>query len=587
MGGSLLLAAPVAAATLTVTGTEDGDILDALRGGSLLAEQTAEDADPTEQEVLAAAQADYGRLLAVMYDRGYYGAVITITLDGVDVANIAPVSPPSQINQAVIKVEPGKQFRFGRVGVGPVAPQTEVPEGFASGEVAGLSVMKSTVSAGVDGWRAQGHAKAALANQELVARHAAAELDANLRLAPGPLLRFGKLSVQGNTAVRTERIAEIASLPEGEIYDPEELKLATERLRRTGAFNSIALIEAENVGPNDTLPITLQIGEEKPRRFGFGAELSSTEGFGLSAFWLHRNLWGGAERLRIEGEIEGIGGGSGGEDYSISARFDRPATFNADTDFYTFATLEQLDEVSYFSRQLDVEAGIKRYATTKRTYELGLGLRTAETRDAFGTNRYTLLTLPLAATFDYRDKPLDAKDGFYAKASFMPFLALDGADNGARTYVDLRGYKTFGTARPVTLALRGQFGSVYGPELSEAPADYLFYSGGGGTVRGQPYQSLGVDLASGDTTGGRSFLGVSAELRLLVTDSIGVVAFADGGYIGEEEFFDGDGTWQSGAGLGLRYVTGIGPIRLDVAVPTSGPETDENVQVYIGIGQSF
>ena len=236
---------------------------------------------------------------------------------------------------------------------------------------------------------------------------------------------------------------------------------------------------------------------------------------------------------------------------------------------------------------MDLEAGIKRIASRERTYTLGVGLRTAETRDAFGESTYSLLTLPASATFDYRDNDLDATDGYYAKASLTPFLALEGADNGLRSYVDLRGYQTFGTERPVTFALRGQLGSVYGPSLALAPADYLFYSGGGGSVRGQPYQSLGVLLPSGDTVGGRSFAGVSAEARFTVTDKIGLVGFVDGGYVGEEEFYDGSGTWQSGAGLGLRYATGIGPIRLDVAVPTSGPTTDENFQVYIGIGQSF
>ena len=268
-------------------------------------------------------------------------------------------------------------------------------------------------------------------------------------------------------------------------------------------------------------------------------------------------------------------------------RFERPATFNEDTDFYALASIEQLDEVNFFSRQADIEAGIERIASENRTYTLGLGLRTAETRDAFGENSYTLFTLPLSATFDYRDDKLNATSGYYLSASLTPFLAIDGADNGLRTYVDARAYRTFGEARPITFALRGQLGSVYGPDLSVAPADYLFYSGGGGTVRGQPYQALGVDLGNGNTVGGRSFLAIAAEARVKVTDAIGIVGFVDGGYIGEEEFYDGSGEWHSGAGLGLRYETGIGPIRLDIAVPTSGPDTDENFQVYIGIGQSF
>ena len=581
--------APSAAADLAITGvSEDSALFDALRGGSLLAEQTDPDAEPpTTQELVAAAQADYGRLLAVLYDKGYFGPTLKITLDGVDAAAIPPVRPPRRIDRAVIAVDPGPKFRFGVTRIAPVAPETELPEEFAPGETASLGVLKDTVASGIAGWRAVGHAKAELASQDLVARHEARQINADLRLAPGPRLSFGALSVAGNVDVREARVREIAGLPVGETFSPEELELAAERLRRTGAFDAVALIEAERIGPNDTLPITARVAEAPKRRFGFGAELSSLEGLTLSTFWLHRNLLGGAERLRLSAEIEGIGGNSGGEDYKLAARFERPATFNPDTDFYALAELEQLDEVNFFSRQLDLEAGIERIANQQRSYTAGIGLRAAETRDAFGTNRYTLLTLPLGAEFDYRDKDLDATEGYFAKASLTPFVALSGSESGLRTYLDARYYKTFGTERPVTLAFRGQLGAVAGPELSEAPADYLFYSGGGGTVRGQPYQSLGVDLPSGDTVGGRSFVGVSAEARLKMTEKIGLVGFADAGYIGAEEFYDGSGEWHSGAGLGLRYATGIGPIRVDVAVPTSGPEVDDEFQVYIGIGQAF
>nr|WP_328823179.1 BamA/TamA family outer membrane protein [Sulfitobacter sediminilitoris] len=576
------------AADVRLTGIpQDSDLFQSLQGGSLLFEQSAEEITPSTQEVVAAAQADYGRLLAVLYDNGHFGPVITITLDGIDAANIPPVQPPRKIDTAVIKVDPGPSFRFGRATIAPVAPGTTLPEGFATGQTARLSVLKDAVAEGVDGWRAQGHAKAELASQELTARHPDRTINADLRLAPGPKLRFGPLRVKGNQAVRTERILEIAGLPVGQTYSPDESRLATARLRRTGTFNAVALIEADRIGPNETLPITAQVTEAPPRRFGFGAELGSLEGLTLSAFWLHRNFFGGAERLRVEGEVKGIGGNSGGEDYRLGVRFERPATFNEDTDFYALAQIEQLDEVNFFSRRADIGAGIKRIANENRTYTLGLGLRRAETRDVFGENRYTLLTLPLGAEFDYRDNMLDAQKGYYIKAGVTPFLAVSGSDNGVRSFVDARIYRTFGTARPVTFALRGQLGSVYGPDLSEAPADYLFYSGGGGTVRGQPYQALGVDLGGGDVVGGRSFLAVSAEARVKITDTIGLVGFVDGGYVGSEEFYDGSGEWHSGAGVGLRYNTGIGPIRLDLAVPTSGPETDENFQVYIGIGQSF
>ncbi|MEP5730185.1 MAG: autotransporter assembly complex family protein [Sulfitobacter sp.] len=576
------------AADVRLTGIDkDSDLYQSLLGGSLLVEQSSEEVSASPQEIVGAAQADYGRLLAVLYDNGYFGPVIRITLDGVDAADIPPVQPPGRVEVAVIEIDTGPDFRFGRTTITPLAPGTSVDEGFAEGQTARLSTLKQAVADGISGWRAQGHAKAALASQDLTAQHQQQLINADLTLAPGPQLRFGQLTVTGNEAVRTQRILDITGLPVGQTFDPDELRLATTRLRRTGAFSAVALIEADLIGPDDTLPITAQVSEAVPRRFGFGAELGSLEGLTISAFWMHRNLLGGAERLRIEGEVRGIGGNTGGTDYTLSARFERPATFNEDTNFYALASIEQLDEVNFFSRQIDLETGIERIANENRTYRLGVGLRSAETEDVFGDNEYTLLTLPLGAELDYRDNALNAKNGYYLNASVTPFVALTGSDNGVRTYVDGRAYKTFGTSRPVTVALRGQLGSVVGPELSEAPADYLFYSGGGGTVRGQSYQSLGVDVGGNELAGGRSFVALSAEARVEVTQSIGIVGFVDGGYVGAEEFYDGSGEWHSGAGLGLRYNTSIGPIRVDVAVPTSGPDTDDDFQVYIGIGQSF
>lgn len=575
------------AADVTLEGVEDGDLEEALRGGSLLFEQTLQEENPpSSAEIVGAAQSDYRRLLAILYDNGHFSGAVRILIDGREAAAIPPVQPPGAVENIVITVDPGPRFRFGRATIAPVAEGTELPENFTSGARASLGTLKDTASAGVEGWRARGHAKATLSEQQITANHPERRIDAALTLSPGPRLRFGPLVVQTESAVRRDRIIDIAGLPEGEVFSPEEIRLATRRLRRTGAFSAVALTEADDIGPNSTLPINARITDAQPRRVGFGAELSTLEGLTLSGFWLHRNLLGGAERLRFDAEITGIGGSTGGEDYKIGARFERPATFNEDTNFYALAQIEQLDEVSFFSRQINIEAGIERIASPERTYRLGLGLRAAETRDVFGESEYLLLTLPLSAEFDYRDNELNARNGFYIRADATPFVALSGADNGIRSYLDARAYRTFGEARPVTLAVRGQVGSVYGPDLSEAPADYLFYSGGGGTVRGQEYQVLGVPVGD-DTVGGRSFVGLSAEVRLGVTDAISVVGFADAGYVGEEEFYDGSGEWHSGAGLGLRYDTAVGPIRADVAVPVSGPEADEDFQIYIGIGQSF
>jgi translocation and assembly module TamA len=142
----------------------------------------------------------------------------------------------------------------------------------------------------------------------------------------------------------------------------------------------------------------------------------------------------------------------------------------------------------------------------------------------------------------------------------------------------------------LVVAARLQGGVILGPELLDVPRDQLFYSGGGGTVRGQPYRSLGVLAPLGSGTdflvGGRYFVGGSLELRGKVTDKIGVVGFLDAGSVGIDGFTGDSANSHAGAGLGVRYDTTIGPIRVDVAAPVSG-DTGDGVQFYIGLGQAF
>ncbi len=170
-----------------------------------------------------------------------------------------------------------------------------------------------------------------------------------------------------------------------------------------------------------------------------------------------------------------------------------------------------------------------------------------------------------------------------------PFLGFGTTDSGARLTFDARAYRRLGEDSRFVVAARAQGGLIVGSRLLATPRDDLFYSGGGGTVRGQPYQSLGVTANDGGTpveTGGTRFIAVSAEVRAKVTDTIGIVGFVDAGSVSDSTFTSPGDDWHAGAGLGLRYATGFGPIRLDIATPVGG-DTGDGVQIYIGIGQSF
>lgn len=575
---------------LSLTTGEDEALEARLAAASLsVSLQGSDDAQP--QDFVAAARADYRRILTGLYGAGYYGGSVTILVDGREAAGIAALDAPDQIGSISITVDPGPQFTFGTAAITPVAEGTELPDAFTSGAVAGSAVIEATARAGVTGWRAEGHPLAAVAGQQITANHPAQVLDATITLDPGPQLTFGTVTITGNEAVRTERVREIAGIPGG-VFDPNELDRAVARLRRTGTFRSVAIIEAD-AADGTTLPLEVQVVEETPRRIGFGAEYGTIEGLSVSAFWLHRNLLGGAERFRLEGEVTGIDGQTGGVDYRLGATFGRPATFRPDVDLLANVTLERQDEPNYLLDQLSADIGLTQYRTDRLTYGAAIGFITAREETPQRTRDYTLLTLPLSGTYDQRDVPLDPTTGFYIDLEATPFVGLEGGANGARLFADLRAYRSVAQDR-LTFAARLQLGSVTGASLDDAPADMLFFSGGGGTVRGQAYQSLGItrfaDFGDGPievTTGGASFAAAQLEARYDVTDSIGVVGFYDVGLVGADPLFDADDAWHAGAGLGVRYQTGIGPIRLDIATPASGDNVGERVEFYIGIGQSF
>ncbi|MEN8657569.1 MAG: autotransporter assembly complex family protein [Marivita sp.] len=570
---------------LNVSGGSDdlrSELKDAM---SLYALVDAEDATP--QALIAAAQADYSRIVAALYGGGRFSPTVSIKVDGREAAGISPFEAPQSIKTILIDVDPGPRFRYGRAEIAPLADGTEIPPEFRTGERASTTPIRDAVSAGVSGWRNVGHAKARLEDQQIIADHPNRELDVRLRLAPGPQLRFGAVEVTGNDRVRRTRIREIAGLPQGDVFDPEEIADAERRLRDTGVFSSVAVSEAETPNADGTLDLALQVAEQKPRRFGFGAEVSTQEGGKISAFWLHRNLFQGAERLRVEGEVSGIGTDADEMDYALTLTYGRPATFTPDTEFYLTAGVERLNEPGFTSNQAGLIAGLSHRFSDQLTASFGLGYRYLDTDDAFGEREFQLLLATFGATYDTRNNSLNPSSGYYLSATGTPFLGLDETESGMRLTSDARAYFGFGTDDRFVLAGRAQIGSVWGPSLEDTVPDYLFYSGGGGTVRGVPYQSLGVTLDNDEFTGGQSFAAVSAELRATVRENIGLVGFYDAGMITEESGFAGDSDWHAGAGIGLRYNTGIGPIRVDIATPVTGDGAGKDYELYIGIGQAF
>lgn len=586
----LLLAAPAGALDVALGVTGDEELADDVRAASLLLGPSAEELE-TGQDVLAAARADYTRIVGRLYARGHFGPRVNILVDGREAAGIPPLDAPDVVREVRISVETGPAFRFGRTAIGPLADETELPPDFATGEPAATGTVREAAAAAIGTWRARGRAMAEVEDQSITARHADAALDVSIAIRPGPVVRYGPLTITGESAVRRERIREIVGIGPGGRFDPLELERAERRLRRTGAFRAAAITEGEALGPGDTLPLELTVVDAPPRRFGVGAELTSGTGASLQGFWMHRNLLGGAERLRFDAEVGGIGSPTedDGVDYLASVLFARPSTFRADQDLSFRLAAEHEDEPNFITDNVTLEAFLTRFATDELTLTAGVELRYDRSEDDSGERIFRQISLPLGAEYDRRNDPLDPTDGYYVEAQVRPFADLGDQGSGARLFLDLRGFEDFGPEGRTVAALRFALGSIVGASRAETPPDYLFFSGGGATVRGQPFESLGVDITAQDgddgTVGGRSLLAVQSEIRRGVTENIGVVGFLDAGFVGRDSF-GGDGEFHAGAGLGIRYTTGIGPIRVDLGAPVAG-DTGDGLQLYIGIGQAF
>jgi translocation and assembly module TamA len=547
------------------------------------------------QDIYAAARADYVRLLGQLYDAGYYSGSIRILIDGREAAGIAPLDAPERIGQVEIIVEPGLPFAFGRAEIGPRAPRTTPSAEFVTGRAAQSGRIRAATETAIAEWRAAGHPKAAVAGQDIVADHARRRLDVAVRIDPGPEARFGALSFSGDEGVRPARLAAIAGFPTGLRFSPARIERVADRLRRTGVFRAVTVSEAERVNPDGTIDAEVTLLEYPPRRLGFGAEVTSFEGLTLSGFWLHRNLLGGAERLRFDAEIAHIGSGHSGADYRLGASIDRPATLTPDTTLGLALVVGREENDAQVIEGALAGLRASHIFSERLTFTGGLDYTYAHVRDtdpaSTRTDTYRALALPLGLVLDRRDNLLDPRRGYLIDAEITPFRGFGITASGLRVGLDARGYRRLGDR--LVFAARVQGGAILGAgsDPLDQPRDYLFWSGGPGSVRGQPYRALGstalVGADGAPRTGAMRFAGASVELRGAINERFGAVAFADYGTTGDVALGDATGGWHAGAGLGLRYETGIGPLRLDIAAPAGGTNANRGVQVYLGIGQAF
>lgn len=548
--------------------------------------------------LLADARSDYRRLLGALYAEGRYGGTINILVDGREAATLPPDTDLTDPVPIIITVEPGPLYRFNEASIVNQAPYTDDPrdqvplpfdEGYAAGEEARSGVILRAERLAVEAWRQQGYALAEVTDRQVEAIHPDAAMDATITVDPGQRAVYGPVAVQGTERMDPAFVAYMAGLDPGQEYDPDDIEEANARLAALDVFRSVRLEEASQIAADGSLPSTLFVQERALRRIGAGGNFSTTDGFGLEAYWLHRNLFGRAERLRVEGRVSGIDSVDPDDfTYRFGLAFTKPGVYTPDTRLIAALNAEREVIDAYERTGVSGQFGFEHTFSPELTGRLFVAGRHAEFSDAvFGGRSFTSAGFEAAIIYDSRDIPSDARSGLYLEATAEPFYEFTRSSPGVVLTGEARAYQSLAEDDSIVLAARLKIGTLIGPSIADTAPDRLFLAGGGGSVRGYGYRTIGVTQPGGVITGGRSLLEGSAEVRARVTDTVGLVAFADIGHVGADSFLDFSENLKVGVGVGLRYLTPLGPIRLDVGLPLNPGAGDPDFAVYIGIGQSF
>lgn len=582
-------------ATLELTGG-DKQLKSALESASELISR--QNQPPSgEAGLIARGVSDLERLVGRLYIDGRFGGTVDIEIGGTPLQEALQSGDITDRRPApvTIKIAAGPRFKFGRLAIKTENTRQPLPAdltdpaafGLLSGDDAGSGKVFEAETEIVAAFQAQGYPHARVARREIVADHNTRNLDVTLIVTPGGLATFGPLAVEGVERTDPAFVAEYAFIPMGARYDPRELRKAEKRLNDLGIFSSVRLVPAEELDANGSLPITIIVTERKRNVIGAGANYSSTEGFGVEGYWRRRNLFGRGELLSLEGSVGRIGNRPVDElDYSARVAFEKPGAFGPLTRFTTSLGARQETPDAYRSKNITADAFVSRDFSDQLTGRVGGEVYYADEEDVFGSANYFLVGLPADLRFDNRDDRLNPTKGINATLFAEPAYDIRGSRAMGFLQGEVSTYAALDDARRFVLAGKLGTGSILGPSLENIPASRRYYLGGGGTIRGYAYKNVGPRL-NNEVTGGRSFFLASGEVRMRVTESIGVVGFVDAGNAFAARYPDFSQALKVGVGAGLRYFTPVGPLRVDVAVPLDPDTDDPDFAVYVGLSQAF
>lgn len=560
-----------------VVGTEDKQLLSEVKAVAKLV--TLQDKPPaTDAALRRRAEEDLPRLKQVLQSQGYWQGTVDYTLD--------LAAKPAKVT---LEIHTGPLFRLRQVSL--VTPQGEPAPDIASldPDVFGLKLGEPAKSAPVldaerkitDEYARRGRPFAKVVDRKTVVDVGTDAMSVTYIVEAGPRAKFGPVTIEGLTRLESTWVERRIAWQEGQEYDQRPVDQTRKLLIDSGLFSSVQIGHADRPSEAGEVPMHIVLAERPRRSLGGGLSYATNIGFGANGFWEDRNLFGGAEKLHLDVDIAE-------QRRDLRANFRDPDFLRKDQDLTTLAEYVDENPIAYTAHRQLLYPGVERRFAGVYTAGLGFQVQratvTEEARDI--TRSYSLAGIPLFVRRDTRTDILNPQGGSRESLTLTPNTSMTGA---SLNFVNIRfdGDIYRRVSQDFLIAGFLGLGSIFGEARDSLPADQRFYAGGGGSLRGYAYQVAGPLAPNDRPLGGRSLLQAGIELRARITDTIGLVPFVEAGNVYESVTPDLGKGLLADVGLGLRYNTPLGPVRLDVATPLVRRRADSVVQVYISIGQAF
>ncbi len=525
---------------------------------------------------------------ALLRSEGYYQPTIEDVVEG----ESQPV--------AIVQVTPGPRFLVAEPIIDWVAPPPDPDTAGAArgdldlkvgapGRAADVIAAEGRIVAGLT---TRGYADARTEPRRVVVDHATFTVQPTYRIVAGQLVRLDGVRLETEGPTNPNWVAGLAPWSEGDRYDPEQVAELERRLLETGVYDGVgvALAPADRATPDGLRPVVVTLTDRSRRILEAGLTFSTAEGSGADVILTRHNRFGRADTLRFEARLADIDSRLG-VDLSLP-HWRRPgrtlrlgsAIVNEDTDAYRRTALtvnadlqQRIGRTSWFSYGLGLDAG----HYTENRFDPVTGAPIRFDRDL------AILTGRGSAYWDQSNDPLDPTRGWRLTANVQP-TAVAGEDTALflRAESQVTAYMPVRDNARTVLAGRVRLGSILGGEELTVPSDRLFYSGGGGSVRGYEYQGVNARLPDNTPRGGLSLFETSLEVRHDIGRRFQAVGFIDAGAVGLDEI-PNLADLRYALGAGVRYRLPFGPVRADIALPLDKRDGDADFQVYISIGQAF